>query len=210
MGGITVDIGTTEGPGPWREVLYVVIVLLIAILGFGIMYGWKISIDSRTKECISELKELDQKLGQFKLIVKRYQTAKDEIKFIASQAQKLRELKYEPLQISYILREIPELLPPGTWISNLTINADKHNIKFSTYAASSKKQALQLVAQLLDKISTNPFFTNPKIGNINLRSENGVPIASFSVSIDYKISITSLEEQSNKGSSENTEEESNK
>ncbi len=206
--GITVDIGTAEGPGPWRELLYVVIVVFLAVLAFGLMYGWKLAIDRQTEACITELKEVDRKLGEFKVIAARYETLQKELNFIVAQAQKLRELKYEPLKISYILREIPEILPEGTWISNLTINADRHNITFSTYAASDKKKALQLVAKMLDRISANPFFSNPKIGNISLREQDGVPIASFRVSLDYKMTISMLEQQEEQTGEQNSSTES--
>ncbi len=192
--GITVDIGTAETGGPVREVIFAIILVLLLLIGFGAAYIIKIYYASKVDYYRQELAKLERELQDYKIIESTYKTKKRQIELIKQQAKTLRELKFDPLKISFILRELPGILPTGGWISNLSIEPKSSTINFSVQILSTRKALLTKTAELLDKVSNNKFFYSPEIGNISIREQNGLPIAQFSVRLKYKVTIEDLEE----------------
>lgn len=176
-----------------KEIAIIIIILVFIAVGYIIPYfmaqkeiqqiqDMKVKVERYVKDS----KYFESQLPTIENNIKK-------IKVISNELNTLRLVLNESVLQRFILVEIPHILPPEAWMTNLNVNFDAKTASFGVNIVGSRDKVLQNSAQLLDNINNSIVFKNPKVTGISLQEKEGEVVSNFNVEVNFEYSIDLLE-----------------
>jgi len=176
-----------------KEIMIIIIITIMASIGWAIPYFQA----NKKMEEIQSMKERYDSLvsysNTFKQQLPLIQDNIKKIKVIYSQLNTLKLILNESVLQRFILVEVPNILPPEAWMTNMNVNFDAKTISFNVNIVGSRDKVLKNSAQLLDNINNSIVFKNPKVTGIDFQEQEGEIVSSFNVEITFDYSTDIIE-----------------
>lgn len=176
-----------------KEISIILVIIVMISVAYIIPYlnaqkkGEEIKqIKQKYEQLSNESKSFQNQLPNVENSIKKIQT-------ISNELNNLRLILNESILQRFILVEIPHILPPEAWMTNLSINFDAKTASFTVNIVGTKDKVLQNSAQLLDNINKSIVFKNPKVTGINLQEQDKEVVSNFNVEISFDYSIDVME-----------------
>ncbi|MEN3015074.1 MAG: hypothetical protein ABDH21_03330 [bacterium] len=191
MGIVIVDQEKTIN---WAKEIIIVIIILVMI---GIAY---IVPYFMAQEKIASIKAIKEKVEKYVQESRNFQNqlpamenSIKNIQIINNELNTLRLIFNESVLQRFIIVELPHILPPEAWMTNLTINFDAKTASFSVNIVGTRDKVLKNSAQLLDNINNSIVFKNPKVTGINIQEQDREVVSNFNVELNFEYSIDIME-----------------
>ena len=176
-----------------KEIAIIIIILVFIAVGYIIPYFM-------AQKEIQQIQDMKEKVEKYVKDSKYFQSQLPtiennikKIKVISNELNTLRLVLNESVLQRFILVEIPHILPPEAWMTNLNVNFDAKTASFGVNIVGSRDKVLQNSAQLLDNINNSIIFKNPKVTGISLQEKEGEVVSNFNVEVSFDYSVDLLE-----------------
>ncbi len=176
-----------------KEIAIIIIILVFIAVGYIIPYFM-------AQKEIQQIQDMKEKVEKYvkdsKYFESQLPTIENnikKIKVISNELNTLRLVLNESVLQRFILVEIPHILPPEAWMTNLNVNFDAKTASFGVNIVGSRDRVLQNSAQLLDNINNSIIFKNPKVTGISLQEKEGEVVSNFNVEVNFDYSVDLLE-----------------
>lgn len=176
-----------------KEIAIIIIILVFIAVGYIIPYFM-------AQKEIQQIQDMKEKVEKYVKDSKYFQSQLPtiennikKIKVISNELNTLRLVLNESVLQRFILVEIPHILPPEAWMTNLNVNFDAKTASFGVNIVGSRDKVLQNSAQLLDNINNSIIFKNPKVTGISLQEKEGEVVSNFNVEVNFDYSVDLLE-----------------
>ncbi len=176
-----------------KEIAIIIIILVFIAVGYIIPYFM-------AQKEIQQIQDMKEKVEKYvkdsKYFESQLPTIENnikKIKVISNELNTLRLVLNESVLQRFILVEIPHILPPEAWMTNLNVNFDAKTASFGVNIVGSRDRVLQNSAQLLDNINNSIIFKNPKVTGISLQEKEGEVVSNFNVEVNFEYSVDLLE-----------------
>lgn len=168
---------------PWRKartakqkkrfLLHLALASVITVLVAGLVNARLAQLiihqQERNRYLQTEINQLDQALGEISTIRQQREQLLKRVRLID-------ELQQQRAFSVRLFNQMPELVPPGVYLSSLDVTRDRIEL-------AGKTEAYPRVAAMLRSMEASRWLSNPRLSAIYAASGGGMPLSQFSMSV---------------------------
>jgi Tfp pilus assembly protein PilN len=161
----------------------VAVKLIILILPFALLYGWRSYTEGQLKaqnnQLQARLSEINTKLASYEPALKDIEKFQEEKRKLDSQMDVIKKLMKDRIKPLKTLANLQEILPARLWLTKYTMGDGKFSIEGIAMDDG-------VVSDFVGALEASVYFQNVKIEGISKGTYNSEPVKNYKLSGDLE------------------------